>query len=93
MLLPEILSFLLPNTSHVMVFIILLPPLIWSLVHLQLHLTAFQSCLALRAQLNQAWDEDGFLSFKNHIFSIWPPSPEIAGTHCSPLAAFYGVLL
>lgn len=29
-------------------------PLIWTLVHLQLHLAAFQPCLAARAQLNQA---------------------------------------
>lgn len=72
MLLPEILSFLLPNTSHVMVFITLLPPLIWSLVHLQLHLAAFQPCLAVRAQLNQAWDEGGCLSvlLKSHFFNL-----------------------
>lgn len=54
MLLPEILSLLPRNPSHVMFLIILLPPSAWSWVHLQFHLAAFQPRLAARAQLNQA---------------------------------------
>lgn len=70
MLLPEILSFLLQNTSHVMLLIILLAPFIWSLVHLQFYLTAFPPCLLSEPNWIKLGMRMAFCPFKITFFNL-----------------------